>query len=581
MSGIYRSRTPDRQALERAGVALPAIVSATVPLARRGSGKWHVVVSPKARWNTCHHARDLETGTDMPFLDTQADVCAKCAPVAALPEAVRGLWQAATAIVAADERARALADSTGPRTWPGYARALAAAAHHDDDTVRTLLKPWLDDAEAGDQAWTALRAWTACVERSNLALAAYQAAAPAADTTAAVSRTCDSAEQDRSVFATSNALDAALGRERRYDYDHVSLWPLVRTAWSAARRQGRSPQEALDFTLTMAAKTWSTARVRDVTVLPDPPLVPAGDFPTPAAWADAVLQAWWRQTVTTWCALLESALEPGAIGSDERVLLLVRDWPLTRPGDEELAYLAQFAQVGPAVPDHLAADPRDPYQREPRHAVVLSVPRYAADHALEHARHQRGRITTAEADAEPGPAALALLRTAYPYLPLDATADGPAPEPTAAVRTARAAERAARGNQEQLHWSDKRREESRWDWIAAFTDGTWTWVPDDTSDGPARQQLTTLLPHCRGWEPLRLHVESGPADATEVHTLFGHPEDWDPRRGVLRFRPVDGHRALAVAQHRIIGLSGVPHRRGAGQAGLWQDYRPPAVRRTW
>ncbi|MEV7775903.1 hypothetical protein [Kitasatospora sp. NPDC086791] len=566
-------------------------MSATVPLARRGSGKWHVVVPPKVRWKACQHARDLVAAIDMPFLDTQADVCAKCSPIGALPDAVRGLWKAATAIVSADERARALAESTGPRTWPGYARALAAAAHHDDDTVRALLKPWLDDAEVGDQAWTALRAWTACVERSNLALAAYQAAAPAADTTAAVSRACDAAEQDRSVFAVSNALDSALGRERRYDYDHVSLWPLVRTAWSAARRQGRSPREALDFTITAAAKTWARARVRDVTVLPDPPLVPAGDFPTPAAWADAVLQAWWRHTVTAWCALLESALAPGTIGSEERVLLLVRDWPLTRRGDEELAYLAQFAQVGPAVPDHLAADPRDPYQHEPRYAVVLSVPRYAAEHALEHARHQRGRITASAAcadeataytpGAEPGPAARALLRIAYPYLVLDAAADGLAAEPTAAVRAARAAERAVRGNQEQLHWSDKRREESRWDWISAFTDGAWTWVPDDTDNGPARQQLTDLLPRCHDWTPMRLHVESGPADAAAQHTLFGHPEDWDTRRGILRFRPVDGHRALAVAQHRIIGLSGVPHRRGAGQAGLWENYRPPTAGRTW
>ncbi|WP_043463898.1 hypothetical protein [Kitasatospora sp. MBT66] len=593
MRNAYGGPAVDLAALERAGVDLPVLVSATVPLARRGSGKWHVVRPCEERWHGCHHAQDLETATSMPFLATQADVCAKCSPVAALPEAVRGLWEAATAIVAADGRARALAASTGPRTWPGYARALAEAAHHDDDSVRALLKPWLDDAEVGDQAWTALRAWTACVERSNLALAAYQAAAPAADTTAAVSRACDMVEQDRSVFATSNALDAALGRERRYYCDHVSLWPLVRTAWSAARRQGRDPQDALDFTLTMAAKTWKRTRVRDVTVLPDPPLVPVGDFPTPAAWGDAVLQAWWRQTVTAWCTLLETALAPSAMGSDERVLLLVRDWPLTRHGDEELAYLAQFAQVGPAVPDHLAADPRDPYHREPRYAVVLSAPRYAVDHALEHARHQLGRITAGEAvagageatehspSAGPDPAALALLRTAYPYLPLDAAADGPAAEPTAAVRAARAAERAARGNQEQLHWADKRQEESRWDWIRAFTDGVWTWVPDDTGDGPACQQLTTLLPHCRGWEPLRLHVESGPADAPAVHTLFGNPEDWDPRRGVLRFRPVDGHRALAVAQHRIIGLSGVRYRRGAGQAGLWEDYRPPAARRAW
>jgi hypothetical protein len=40
----YGSKAPDRHALEEAGVGLPAVLAATVTLARRGSGKWHVVV---------------------------------------------------------------------------------------------------------------------------------------------------------------------------------------------------------------------------------------------------------------------------------------------------------------------------------------------------------------------------------------------------------------------------------------------------------------------------------------------------------------------------------------------------------
>ncbi|MFD8595943.1 hypothetical protein ACFV1L_13135 [Kitasatospora sp. NPDC059646] len=102
---------------------------------------------------------------------------------------------------------------------------------------------------------------------------------------------------------------------------------------------------------------------------------------------------------------------------------------------------------------------------------------------------------------------------------------------------ARAAERAARGSQEQLHWADKRREESRWNWTTAFTDGAWTWVPSDTGDAATERQLAELLPHCHDWTPMRLHVESGPTGTTTVHTLFGHLENWDPRRGVLRSGP--------------------------------------------
>ncbi|MDH6128800.1 hypothetical protein [Kitasatospora sp. GP82] len=151
MSARYGSKTPDRQTLEQAGVALPAILSATVPLARRGNGKWHVVLPEAAkRWGGgCQHARDFTVAFDHPFLDQLAGICAKCSPVDALDDAVRGLWQACLAIVEADGRARALAGHGGPCTWPGYARALAAGAHHDDETVRALLKPWLDDPTVG------------------------------------------------------------------------------------------------------------------------------------------------------------------------------------------------------------------------------------------------------------------------------------------------------------------------------------------------------------------------------------------------------------------------------------------------
>ncbi|MFJ9448616.1 hypothetical protein ACIRRH_43515 [Kitasatospora sp. NPDC101235] len=219
--------------------------------------------------------------------------------------------------------------------------------------------------------------------------------------------------------------------------------------------------------------------------------------------------------------------------------------------------------------------------------MVLSVPRYAADQAIEHARYQRDRITSGRPAADCpttgsdlSPAALDLLRTVYPYLAEDAATDQPATEPSAAARAARAVERSARGSEEQLHWSEKRRDDSLWQWRDAFREGRWTWVPDDTDDGPARQQLVTLLEKHYDWTVMRLHVESGPAGATRVHTLFGHPGDWNTRHGVLRFRPVDGHRAVTVTQHRIIGLIGDRYRRSSGRTPLWEEYQEPRLCRT-
>ncbi|MFI6449668.1 hypothetical protein [Kitasatospora sp. NPDC050543] len=587
MSQRHGAAAPDRRALEQAGVDLPAVLNATVPLARRGSGKWHVATANliRHRWGGgCPHAHGLKADEDaeVPFLDLLDGVCAKCVPAAALPDPVRGLWTACVAITEADRRARALADGSGPTTWPGYARALAAGAHHDDEAVRALLKPWLDHDEVGEQAWTALAAWTAVIERSNLALADYQAAAPAADTTAAISRACDTIAQDPAVHATSRALDTAVGREHRYDLAHTSLWPLVRTVWSAARRQGRCAEAAATLTLAAAQERWGAARVRDVTVLPTPPRVPAGSYATPSAWADALLGLWWREAVTTWCARLEDALAAGATEEGGRTLLLVRDWPLTKPGDEELAYLSQFPQLGPAVPDDLDTEP---YDRTAGQAVVLSVPRYAVDQAVAHSRYQNGRITPGGPDdaraADPGPGTLALLRTVYPYLTEDALADGPSPEPSASVRTARAAERAARGTQDRPHWSERHRAASTTMWRDAFRSGQWTWVPDDTDIELAPPQLTTLLEPAYDWQVMLLHVESGPAGATGLHTLFGHPAGWDARRGGLRFQPVHGHRTITVAQHRIIGLTGNPYRRGGGRVPLWEVYRSRQVPRSW
>ena len=85
--------------------------------------------------------------------------------------------------------------------------------------------------------------------------------------------------------------------------------------------------------------------------------------------------------------------------------------------------------------------------------MVLSVPRYAADQAVEHARRQRGRVTAGNTcgngdESLIEAAASALLRTAYPYLAGDSSPDGPVTEASAEVRAARAAERGGQGGQD-------------------------------------------------------------------------------------------------------------------------------------
>ncbi|MET7489828.1 hypothetical protein [Streptomyces sp. NPDC005538] len=593
--GRSRLSSLDRTELQRLNVDLPAVVEATSPFVRSGTGKWHAPVTDGKTWGHCQHAVRLSGGTveQVVVLEALANLCSNCVNAVEVPDGVEVLWQVLEKILRADARADALTAASGPRTWPAYAKALEQAARRDDAEVRSLLKPVLDHAELGAQGWQALRVWTAVVERSDQALAAYRAAAPSASATTSVTAACDAVAADRTVHEESRALGSVIGADHGYGYGRPSmeLWAMVRGAWIMAREQGRDAGGALDFASAVVTKEWSGARVRDVSSLPLPAMTCAVGHASPAAWADHEFHHQWHAFVQRWCARLENELAQASKGSQQRQLLLVGDWPLISPADRDLAFLAQYEQIGPRVPWGGRVQRYDPYDngRRAGDAVVLAVPEFAAERALAHAASQRGRLlagppldeedlTSLGGPDEPAARVLsgahALLRTAYPLLDEDVARDGRRPRPTTQVREARAVLRARRGSEPPVHWAPQRQEDSRWRWKQSFREGQWIWVPDDTAAGPASQELRELTEPHAPHGVMRLIVATGARDDAALHVLYGALDGWDPRRRLLSFTARNTRHRLSVPVHRIVGLTGDRERRSHTES-LWEEYTPP------
>ncbi|MER8118996.1 hypothetical protein [Streptomyces sp. NPDC094031] len=585
--GRSRLSSLDRVELRRLDVDLPAVVEAKAQLVRSGTGKWHAPVTDGKTWGRCQHAVKLsaDAAEQVVVLEALGNLCANCVHAVQLPDGVEALWQVLEEILRADARAGALAAARGPRTWPSYAKALEQAARHDDADVRALLKPVLEQAALGVQGWQALRAWTAVVERSEQALAAYRAAAPTATATASVTAACDAVAADRSVHQESGALGAVISAGSGYGRPPAELWAMVRAAWTMAREQGRDAGGALDFASSTVAQEWGRARVRDVSALPLPTMTGAAGHDSPAAWAAAEFHHQWHAFVQRWCARLEAELASASQGSKREQLLLVCGWPLTSPDDRDLAFLSQYEQVGSRVPWGGSRECCDPYgeRRRSSDAVVLVVPEFAAERALAHAARQRGRLLAGPPLDEAGAscartlgAARALLRTSYPLLAEDVFDDGRRPRPSERVREARGVLRARRGSEPPAHWAPQRAEDSRWRWKESFREGQWIWVPDDTAEGPAGQELRELVEPYPPRGVMRLIVETGTRDDAALHVLYATLDTWDRRRRLLSFTAAQNRYGLSVPVHRIVGLTGDRHRRSSS-APLWETYIPPAA----
>jgi hypothetical protein len=119
-----------------------------------------------------------------------------------------------------------------------------------------------------------------------------------------------------------------------------------------------------------------------VSLLPAPASQPAGEFGSPAAWAQAEYQELCQQVAARWCQRLAGALaalldEP----ADDWMLLRVAGWPLTDSWDRDLAYLAYYPELG-RIPDPDCGEVRGRGHRS--WIVVLHVPGFAALHAATH-----------------------------------------------------------------------------------------------------------------------------------------------------------------------------------------------------
>ncbi|MEW2290549.1 hypothetical protein [Streptomyces sp. NPDC047841] len=326
------------------------------------------------------------------LLDVVDQVCRHCAPLVVVAPGGEALWLAAAEVAAADARVRKLQErAAGVRSWDGYAQVLWEAARHRDAAVRARLEPWTADSVFGAGARQLLGAWGGVLEWSEAALAAWRAAAPAAREATSVSRACDAVAADGQVRQAGLQLAAAVVDRPRWAAEPFDAWAVVRRAWSSARDRGVGAAQARTAAMQALEARWGDARVRDVTALPEPAAVPADGFASPAQWADAEFQHRWQRYVMECCDRLEQALHTAVSGDPVagRKLLLVTGWPLVRPQDAELAYLAQYEQHGPTVP---FGGRRSGYGWEPDHAVVLAVPRFAARHAAEHTRDHPGRI---------------------------------------------------------------------------------------------------------------------------------------------------------------------------------------------
>ncbi|MFD5123629.1 hypothetical protein [Streptomyces sp. NPDC058385] len=565
-----------RPDLERVGAAVPGVLSAVVLVARPGrKGKrWHLPYSRERSLDSCRFAPAGGPGAPMRLIDVLPDICSHCRCRVALPAPQAALWQACAEVVRADRHVHAL-DETQPRTWLGYARGLAASCQHQDEQIRSLLAPWLADQTVGDQARTVLAAWARVRRADAAALAAFRRDCPGAELSVAVGTACHQVLKGHEVREQSSALARAV--RGGYGWTVVPH-QVVGRAWHDARAQGACPDVAERAAMTALEGVWGIpeVRVRDVSALAGTLATQAQEYSSPAQWADAEFEARWRSFVGFCCHQLEEALRSVQPRPEGLRLLLVDGWPLVADADRDLAFLAQWPPVGAKMPtqfddswyeDH--GSHRDFWRHtgyETGCAVVLAVPEYAAERALQDGLGGRivagpslpqGQRDMVEAEAR------GLLRRAYPLLADDLACDGPDAVASPLVRQERASARQLLINRTVVRapGEQKRPSEPDPEWerfLTARRPGV-VWVPgnDEPVGDRALDHLPELRPGLFGdLLYVRVHAETGPRSAPELHALYGRLVEFDLAEQAVILEPAGAPRLLQkVPVHRLVALS--------------------------
>ncbi|MET9519457.1 hypothetical protein [Streptomyces sp. NPDC002994] len=168
----------------------------------------------------------------------------------------------------------------------------------------------------GPAARQMVQAWAGVLRRSEAAPATWRTKAPAAIEATSVSGACDAVATDGQVRRQGLQLAAAVELSRWAE--PFDAWAAIRRAWSTVRDQGGGAAQARTAALRALEAQWDGVRVCDATALPEPAIVAAGDFSSPARWADAEFQHQWQRYVVDCCDRLEEALEASAAGGDAR-----------------------------------------------------------------------------------------------------------------------------------------------------------------------------------------------------------------------------------------------------------------------
>ncbi|MFE6813548.1 hypothetical protein [Streptomyces sp. NPDC057675] len=512
------------------------------------------------------------------------DVCSQCRKSVVLPVLVAALWSACREVVKAERRVGGW-EREETHTWLGFARAQVRSAQYRDTAVRELLSGPLGDAELAEQAQSVLAAWESVVDQQHAVLSAFRSRCPDPVLSAAVGTACDAVLSQRDIERTGEGLAQAVRGGWGW---RVRPGPLVCRAWSNARLQGSSADEAGQAAFTALASKWgSGVRVTDVSALEAPMLTLSEGHPTPASWADAEFRERWSAFALMCCVRLEEALEQVRPGGDGDVLLLVEGWPLVAAADLDLAFLARWDPVGPAVP---TAFGRRRYEEQGSHddfdrhagyassaAVVLSVPAWAAQRAQAGSRHA-GRIrvgpeVTGDTLVDRA-AQLDMLRSVFPLLTEDFEGDRPWGQASDLVqeerRRARLLLQARRPFQPGP--GDAEQQENWVRYLAADRIGV-LWVPgeDDDTWTAAADLLSVLRGPFGSLVPAALHVETGPRSAPGLHTLHGRLVDVDRERDLVVFALYESERwVFEVPMGRVVAASRPRELGGRGEWPLWQ-----------
>ena len=551
--------------LRAVDLVLPALEQASVTVSASGGGKRHVPEPPdtKSYMRACRNS-PVGPGVSAVLITVLPDVCKRCRHRLDVPAPVGALWEVAVRIVAAHARLTGLRGSSRVHSWSGYAAALAAAPWHENATVAALLDT---DAAAvpvyGHDRDRLAEGWAQIIAAWETFLGEYRRAAPDADLAASASAACDEVVTNPVLRKDSDVLSAIVGDVDRWNRPH-SLAGLVIEAWKVARGRGDTRDGCLAFALAAVERHLAGRAVRDVSLLPVPSHTGYAGECSVRAWAEREFEHLWREAATRWVQLLEDAYRgPGRLGREEQRLILVANWPLTRPMDRDLAYLAQYPQHGPAVPAGRRPHVGDygTWGWEPAWSVVLAVPAFAAAHAAEITARRRDQQITVGPILGDDPAtvteqALALARTAYPYLAEDAAADGTRARPTRLVLRARSERRPAHDNVIRLRPAPNVSSGSR-DEAWAWSEGRSTWIPDNgATETAAAAALTDMLARIYRTPPVRVLVETGRRPTTSIYSLAGILTGVDPTRREIAFAPIGGHAALRIPLRRIIAITG-------------------------